>query len=362
MSGYFDYNATAPFRDEARSAWEEAGRRYWQNPSGLYRSAAGARRRLEDAREALADVFDAGPERVVFTSGATEANNAVMRHAALAGGRALIGATEHPCVRAAARRWFGEVVETRGEQGAGAAVEGFALVSLMAANNETGALLPWRGLRDRCRAAGVPFHCDAAQWIGKLPVDGLGACDYLTGSAHKFGGPRGAGFVLVPEGASEFALQVGGPQENGLRAGTEDVAGAVGMVAALEAAIAGAPGDPGGRDRFERELVAAIPGTRVIGAEGDRLWNTSMVLVPAEKNLKWLTRLDARGFQVSTGSACSAGRENPSHVMEAEGLAYDEMGRVIRVSGGWDTRHQDWRALLDAFVQVAQELGTPGTD
>jgi cysteine desulfurase len=229
-----------------------------------------------------------------------------------------------------------------------------ALVSVMAANNETGAVQPWEEVADLCAAAGVPFHCDAVQWFGKAGAAGFGRCTFVSGSAHKFGGPKGTGFLLVPEGdAGGFTAQAGGPQESGRRAGTEDVAGAVAMVAALEAAR---PGTPEGRDGFERDLLRLVPGTRVLCAGARRLWNTSMVLLPGHKNLKWLTRLDRRGFQVSTGSACSAGRENPSEVMEAIGLGHDEMGRVLRASGGAETTAGDWQGLAAACAEVWQEL------
>lgn len=358
---YFDFNATAPTGVRARSAMVEAMDSGWQNASSLYRGAGAVRRRLEDARECVAEGMGCDEGRVVFTSGATEGNNAVMMSEGMraAGKRTVvISAVEHPCVRAAARKWFGKDrvveigVDTEGRvdvEALSGAIEGggVGLVSVMAANNETGVLQPWREIAAICRAAGVRYHCDAAQWVGKMGAEGLGVCDYVTVSGHKMGAAKGCGFLVVAEDG-EFEGAVGGPQENGMRAGTENWPAVASMVAAL-AETGERPAV--GRARFEGLLEDVVPGVRVIGG-GERLWNTAMVLVPEHKNLKWLTRLDGLGFQVSTGSACSAGKGNPSHVMEAMGLSYEEMGRVVRVSGGWETAIADWEALAGAFGEV----------
>ncbi|MCB1230816.1 MAG: cysteine desulfurase [Verrucomicrobiae bacterium] len=384
LATYFDHNATTPVSPAAREAWMEACERFWQNPSSLYREAGAAKRRLEEAREIVADRLGAEPERVIFTSGATEANNAVLRSVA---GRSpemgcLISTVEHPSVREPARREFRsdrlEEIPVHRESGAidldflsvrlrGDRLPG--LVSVMAANNETGALQPWREAARLCRDAGVPFHCDAAQWIGKRPASGFGeSCGYLTGCAHKFGGPKGVGFLLIPESEQEFfCSQIGGPQESGHRAGTEDLPGILGMLAAWDekpdADLAAAESERlAARRTFETALVERLPGTRIIAPEADRLWNTVMYVAPDHPNLKWLTRLSAAGFAVSTGSACSAGRGNPSHVMAAMGLDFEEMGRVIRVSGGWETSPADWSALVDALVAVSADLDSGKRD
>jgi len=377
MNRYFDNNATTPLCAAAREAWIEASKRFWQNPSSLYRDAAGANRRLEDAREELADILAAEPEQIVFTGGATEANNALFQHVSRhqPDRPALISGIEHPSVRAPALEYLGtertleipvtpagridldpfdrSIAETRSP----------AIVSLMAANNETGVLQPWQEIAQRCREHGVPYHCDAAQWIGKLPARPLGECDFVTGCAHKFGGPKGTGFLKLPESASRFEIFTGGPQESGHRAGTEDLPGILAMMAALreknDAALESqSAARTESRNAFESAVTDRLPGVRVVAADAPRLWNTVMVIVPEHKNLKWLTRLDRRGFAVSTGSACSAGKGNPSHVMAAMGLDHDDMGRVIRISGGWETTTGDWLALADAFVEVAGELAS----
>ena len=373
FSRYFDCNATTPMSSVARDAWIEANGRFWQNPSSLYREAGMAKQELERCREEVADHLGIDePERVIFTSGATEANNAIIRYLAESRkGRLLVSAIEHPCVEAPSQAWFGEerchaigvdpvsggidLAEVEVQLRAG----GVAAVSVMAANNETGTLQPWKELAELCRDHAVPFHSDAAQWIGKLPSGGLGECDFLTGSGHKFGGGKGVGFLVIPEEADAFHGLIGGPQEGGRRAGTENLPAVIAMVAALtersdsdleEVAAANAVG----RDAFEREMTAI--GMKLIGADGPRLWNTSMFVLPHTKNLKWLIRLSQRGFSVSTGSACSAGRGNPSRVMAAMGLDFDEMGRVMRVSGGWETTGEDWSDLAAAIREVAGEL------
>lgn len=347
MRGYFDTNATAPLAPGVAEILREAETTFWHNPSGLYPAAAAAKQRLESAREDFAEMLGADPARLVFFSGATEANNAVFQHLSLRPGKALIGRTEHPCVRDAAKKWFGadRVIEIDPEH---RDFEGAAVVSVMAANNETGIEHDWPAIAADCRKAGVPYHCDAAQWIGKRDASSLGAGDYVTVSGHKFGAARGIGALLLPAGETGFRSLVGGPQEGGRRAGTENLAAALTLPVALEAAGAR---DPAPRDAFESVVDA-----KILGTDSPRLWNTSMLLMPHTKNVKWLTRLAAKGFALSTGSACSAGAANPSHVMAAIGLDHEEMGRVLRVSSGWHTTAEDWEALANAFQEVATEI------
>lgn len=373
---YFDFNATTPMSNEARLVWMDMASSRWHNPSSLYREAGAARGLLDDWRERLADYFAIDePERIVFTSGATEANNAVIRYFSESGSGAIaVSGIEHPSVDAPVTGFFpGDRIRRipvdrdtgvidlsllekwirSGEIGA---------VSVMAANNETGALQPWLEISQLCRAAEVRFHTDAAQWIGKCPVVGLDQCGFVTGSGHKFEGGKGIGFLVLPEEVTEpdFHSLIGGPQEQGRRAGTENLPGIAAMVTALVARdeqilkdVAAAQQDR--RTRFEVTITGAC-GCRILAAKGPRLWNTSMFVVPHSKNLKWLTRLSERGFCVSTGSACSAGKGNPSAVMMAMGLDFEEMGRVIRVSGGWETEASDWDVLAAALLEVEAEL------
>ena len=236
------------------------------------------------------------------------------------------------------------------------------LVAVMAANNETGVLQPWREVLALCRENGVPMFCDAAQWIGRMPAAGLGACDFVGGCAHKFGGPQGVGFLKCP--ANFPSLLRGGPQEEGRRAGTENVAGVLAMVAALEEREA-AIRDGALRERlawrthFENELTASVAGTRVLGAGVERLWNTVSVILPETPDCRrrWVVVMDRLGFAVSTGSACASGKEKPSHVLTAMGVPPEDAARALRFSAGWGTTREDWSALLEGVKAGAREMG-----
>ncbi|RFC42903.1 MAG: cysteine desulfurase [Verrucomicrobia bacterium] len=374
-SGYFDANATTPLWPVVRERYLEALDTTWQNASSLYHAAGAARRELEGAREELADALGIGqPERIVFGSGATESANLVFRHLAAKSApdaKVMISPLEHPCVRDAAFDCFPGRVIPAPLDGSGAVdLEATAarlerdrpvLLSVMAANNETGALQPWRELGEIARGLEIPYHCDAAQWLGKMPLDEFGSVDWLTGSGHKFGAPKGTGFLVVPEGIDRLrGASVGGAQESGRRAGTENVPGILAMMTGLTEAgnlLSQVSGEA--RDEFEERILRSIPGTRVVGEDGPRLWNTSMLVLPAFSNLSWLTRLSHLGFQVSTGSACSAGKGHPSHVMEAMGLSPDEMGRVLRASALWSAGPDEWSGLAAALEGVWTELCQP---
>lgn len=354
MNRYFDFNATTPLLPEAREAWLRASEKHWHNPSSLYRDAGIASQHLESARERLGTLLGVEAERIVFTSGATEANNLLF--SAYAGKTTAISTIEHPSVREPARHWT-SMQEFDAHQ---TMPEGMALVSVMAANNESGELLPWQDLAASCRAQDISFHTDATQWIGKLPAD-FSTCDYVTGSAHKFGGPKGTGFLVLRDEDECIRLLRGGPQENGRRAGTENYPAIEAMVTALETITArGLPMDATGRDAFEKVMQASFEGMRIISADRPRLWNTSLMVMPRHENLKWLTRLSRRGFSISTGSACSSGKEGSSVVVTALGASPEELRRVVRLSGGWETSVDDWLELASAFQEVGAELDAGG--
>ncbi len=374
---YFDHNATTPLSPVAREAWLRAQDESWQNPSSPYRTAAQAKLRLEAAREKLAILLGGRAQDYVFTSGATEGAHLVLAHWARTlppDARIAVNPTEHPCVRDAARQYFdGRVVWLETDvhgvvvpAAVASVLGGVGAVAVMAANNETGVLQPWVEIAKTCAAAGVPFLCDASQWLGKLPAGGLGDAGFVVGAAHKFGGPKGAGFLKLGAQAEGLRGQTGGGQENGHRGGTENFPG----IAALVAALAEAEQKKvfleterlGWRLAFERAAVAAVPGARVVAAGADRLWNTVSLLLPFADNTRWVARLDRRGFQVSTGSACSTAKAGPSHVLAAMGYTPEEARRVVRVSAGWETTEADWRALAAALGEAAAELrgGAPG--
>jgi cysteine desulfurase len=369
---YFDYNATTPLRPEARVAWLAAVDELWLNPSSPYRAAARVRAQLEAARAEFADLFAVAADRVVFNSGATEANNTIFAHWAETldvNGRVGVSPTEHPSVIESAKRFFGDRVLWLKSDDSGAvdlselqtllASGKVAAVSAMAANNESGVLNDWRRIAADCRAVNVPYHCDASQWIGKMPLDGLRNCDFVTGCAHKFGGPRGVGFVLLPEVQAEFVSFVGGAQEAGHRAGTEDVASVLAMLAALKVAE---PRDGKGRDAFLHQLKQEMPAVEVIGAEAPRLWNTVLLIVPEFAGVRWIRALEQRGFLVAAGSACSSGKSGASPVLAALGVDSNGMRRVLRVSSGWSTRDEEWLALAEAMVDSYASLRAEADD
>jgi cysteine desulfurase len=357
---YFDHNATTPLCEAAKAAWISASEALWFNPSSPYRSGAAVKVRYEAARESLAQHFDVSPERVIFTSGATESNNAVIRYwvRSLPSDACVgINPTEHPSVIAAAKALLGsrvvwlplskggvvDIDTLRGRIESGT----LAAVSVMAANNETGVIQPWQAIANLCAEAQIPYHCDAAQWVGKLPVGGLSACAYVTACGHKFGGPKGVGFMLLPEGVVNFRLLDGGEQEAAHRAGTEDVAGVFAMSAALENSR---PGKAEARDAFIEQIIQAIPGVALIGAGTDRLWNTVSMSMPRYQSVRWIRALEKAGFLLSAGSACSTGKTSVSEVLLAMGVDAEIAGRVLRISAGVETTAEDWQALADALL------------
>ncbi len=366
---YFDNNATTPLSPAARTAWLEVQERYWANPSSATQAAARARNFLGTCRERLAGLFGVAPARIVFTSGATEGNNALIGEVARrAKGDAPIylSPLEHPSVVEPARRWFGAErmeylpIDAEGRvlaEGLQAAlqVRRPAMVSVLAASNETGVLQPWQELAAHCRQAGVVFHCDAVQWIGKKPLEGSTATGFLTGSAHKFGGPKGAGFVLLGEGMEGWRGQLGGGQEEDRRSGTEDLAGIAAMVAALEERTAsGLTGTTAGRDAFVERMKTR--GGRILSEGAERLSNTVAMIQPRYDRLRWISRLERKGFLIGTGAACSTGKEGPSPTLTALGVGTDEARRALRVSASPDAPMADWIALADALAEVEAEL------
>ncbi len=372
---YFDHNATTPLADCAREAWVRVQTEHWQNPSSPTRAAARARIRLDSYHEALSVLLGGEPAQYVFNSGATEGAHAVLRHWAErlpVGVRIAVAATEHAAVLAAAGRFFAGRIEWLAHDSAGvvsaatvraAITAGAGGVVVMAANNETGVVQPWSEIAAVCRAEAVPYLCDATQWLGKLPGAGLGASGaWVIASGHKFGAPKGVGFVKLPAGRAEpdFCVQGGGLQEGGHRAGTEDVASIAALSAALveceQKHVIWESQREGWRRGFERELVATLPGTRIVAAEADRLWNTVFALMPHGEATRWIARLDKRDVQISTGAACSTGKDGPSHVLAALGVSAEEARRALRISAGWGTTEPEWVALLAALREVATEL------
>ena len=381
---YFDHNATSPLDSAARLAWLEAADCHWHNPSSLSAAATVARECLEDARERLADLLGCEPGRILFTGSATAANNALARQlAADPAGVAVISPLEHPCVADSfAAALPGRVVELPVDLAGQVEVDKaadeldqqgtVAIVSVLAASNETGVLQPWQELLAICRSRQLPFHTDAAQWIGRLPAGELGQCDYVTGSGHKFGGPKGVGFLVVPENATSFRGDRGGPQQEGRWAGTENLPGVVAMVAALESLAAETDGfgpaaiEPRrqARDQAEELITKALPEVIVLGADAERLWNTLAFIVPGRDGRRLVAGLERQGIIASTGSACSSGSEATARSVAAIGLARlgvdpAESFGMLRLSAGWETTAADWQAAAEAVVAVIRKPSEP---
>ncbi|MCO5053279.1 MAG: cysteine desulfurase [Verrucomicrobiae bacterium] len=374
---YFDYNATAPVMREAREAWLEATEKIHGNPSSPHAFGLAANKALVAAREKLAHYLGCHPSDIIWTSCATESNNMAMHHFAQTLPREAeiwLSPIEHPCIDNSARHYFGARARFIPVTPDGVVdLEWFTqemadrrpgVVSVMCANNETGVIQPWREILSICQAYAVPFFTDAVQWLGKMPAKDLGQCDYVTGAGHKFGGPRGVGFLKVPRGSKMTPLLLGGKQERGQRAGTENLPIILAMMAALEARERQLAENQHQtraewKEKFEKLLLRQVRGSTVVGLRAPRLWNTTSALMPEGGQQRWVTRLDKAGFAVSTGSACTTGKETPSHVLSAMGYQAGQLTQVLRFSSGWETTAADWEALgkhiAALYLEVHQE-------
>ncbi|MCR8723703.1 cysteine desulfurase family protein [Frigidibacter sp. ROC022] len=340
---YLDWNATAPLRPEAKAAMV-AAMDLVGNPSSVHAEGRAARALVEKARDRLARAFGAEGADIVFVSGATEAA------ALLCAGRGLAGAAvEHEAVSA----WVddGLPVDAQGQ----VTVADPGATALQLANSETGVLqsLP-EGLA----------VCDATQGFGKLPLafNWLGAGAVML-SAHKFGGPKGVGAVILRRGTDLAAQLKGGGQEMGRRAGTENILGIVGMAAAAEAAARDlAAGEmervAARRDALEARLVDRLPGLICAGKGAARLPNTTCLVLPGWKGETQVMQMDLAGFAVSAGSACSSGKVRPSRVLAAMGFDPDAAASAIRVSIGATTRDEDLQRFATAYLAAAERHRT----
>ena len=354
------------------AAWDLSG-----NPSSVHAEGRQARKLVEEARSAVANAVGALPRNVVFTSGGTEANALALtpglrRGAGPAAERLVVSAIEHASVLAGGRFLpdaMSKVGVTRSgvldfaQLRAAVGAKPPALVSIMLANNETGALQPVREAAEIVHAAGGVLHVDAIQALGKVAFDinELGA-DLLTLSAHKIGGPKGVGAVVLAEGLLGFEpLLRGGGQELGRRAGTENVAGIAGFGAAAKAAMSALQGDASRLEELRNRLEQGLrqtSGIIVFSADERRLPNTTLFTIPGLKAETAVIGFDLAGIAVSSGSACSSGKVQPSHVLEAMGFSPEIAQGAVRLSLGWSTSGADidrcleaWRKLSDALLR-----------
>ncbi|MFM9847255.1 MAG: cysteine desulfurase family protein [Hyphomicrobiaceae bacterium] len=360
---YFDWNASAPLRPEAREATAGA-MDVIGNPSSIHAEGRRARDLVETAREQVAALVGASPVEVVFTSGATEANAW-----ALGGWDTIfLSGIEHDSVRAPAKLSGARLIDIPtgpdGQARIGVIARriperdalGCALVTLQMANNETGVIQPVVDAVSLAREHGLSVHTDATQAAGRAPIDfaGLGV-DLLSLSSHKLGGPKGIGALVVRDGVTIAPLIAGGGQERRRRAGTENVAAIAGFGAAAAAALRDLEHITdlaARRDVVERGLIDVAPECFVIGQSSPRLANTMCIAWPGKSAETLVIKLDLAGVAVSAGAACSSGKVGSSHVLEAMGLADDVAKCAIRVSLGLTTSDRDIQRLLAAWLAV----------
>lgn len=377
MPVYFDYNATTPLDPAVREAMQPFLGEVWGNPSSVHSIGRIARAALDDARYRLAAAWACKPSEVVFTSGGTEANNlAVFGTARLvrAKGRHLITSpVEHHAVLHAFQHlerhegfevtWLpvDEFGRVRVDDVAAALRPDTTLVSVMAANNEVGTLQPVAEIGALCRARGVKFHTDAVQAFGKLPFRDIQQfnADLVAVCAHKFHGPKGAGALFVRSPLQPLPTQVGGGHENERRAGTENLAAIAGLVAAFEWFVA-APvfADEPLRVLTDRlaAAVAQIPGVTLRGHPTDRLANTLAFTVTGTDSIALMAALDLEGICASSGSACSAGSLEPSHVLRAMGVPPAEANALVRLSLGRDSTAVEVERVIEVLPEVIGRL------
>ncbi len=375
---YLDWNASAPLRPEARAAMV-AALDVTGNPSSVHAEGRAARRLIEEARSSIAALAGAEPRNVVFTSGGTEANMLALTPAMQVGAdrppcnRLLVSAIEHPSVLAGGRFAAGDlerILVTRqgildldalrrrlGELAAGGI--GRPLVSLMAANNETGIIQPVAEAAEIVHGAGGLLHVDAVQAFGRIPID-INALnvDLLTVSGHKIGGPKGIGALIKRSAMLHITepLLKGGGQERGQRAGTEAVAGIAGFGAAAAAAGAAFSVESAAmsamRGWLEARLQDVCPNVLIFGDKLPRVPNTTLFAVPGAKAETAVIGFDLEGIAVSAGSACSSGKVTASNVLTAMGATLPVAGAAIRASLGPTTTKNEVERFISALIKV----------
>lgn len=374
---YLDHNATTPVDPDVIVAVAEAMRDEFGNASSVHHYGQRAKARLDEARQAVADLVGGAPSEIVFTSGGTEADNFAIRGVAEAleplGRKHLVtSALEHEAVlttmRALERRgWQVTRVDpdrtglVSPEAIAKALRDDTALLSLMHANNEVGTIQPVAACAAIAHARNILVHTDAVQSVGKIPIDVHGLdVDLLSLSGHKLHGPKGVGALWIRRGTRLQSTMTGGKQERSRRAGTENVPGIVGLGVAARLAMARL-GDEAVRqatlrDALERDVLARVPGTHVNGAGAPRVPNTTNIGFEGIEAESLLIALDLEGIAVSTGSACSSGTLEPSHVLKAMGLPLHDTQNALRISLGRHTTAADVARLVEALPPIVERL------
>jgi len=376
---YLDNAATTPVRPEVLEAMlPYLGREAFGNPSSAHRFGRTARAGLEEAKRTVAECLGVEPSQVIFTSGGTEADNLAIIGSALAardrGGpfRVAVSAVEHKAVLAAAQavQHLGGEEILVGVSASGVVEEealdealarGVALVSVMWVNNEVGTVQPIARLAERCRAAGVCFHSDAVQALGKVPLSlsDVG-CTLVTISGHKIGAAKGVGALIVRDRGAVEAIIHGGGQQYGIRPGTENVPGIVGLGRAVELAAAeqaeSATRLGALRDELERRVLAIVPDAVINAWQAERAPHVSNISIPGTDSEALLMHLDLAGVACSSGSACSTGAIEPSHVLTAMGVPRDLGIAALRFSFGRDNTAEDVDALIAALPKIVEKV------
>lgn len=369
---YLDNSATTPLATEVLDAMSPFFQTHYGNASSLHSAGRQARSAVEESRSSIAEHLGAQPSEIVFTSGATEADNLAILGTALQskqGGHIITSKIEHDAVLHSSN-WLASQgynvtfldVDEFGRVNAEAVQKALRpdtlLVSIMAGNNEIGTLQPLREIGEICRERNIPFHTDAVQAYGKvdLPMDVI---DMLSVSAHKLHGPKGVGFLYVRKGVKLTPLLHGGGHEGGRRSGTENVPGIVGLGAATQLAFAERGGVTarmsGFRDRLIEEILK-LPGTRLNGHASDSLPHIANFSFEAIEGESLIMKLDEHNIAASTGSACSSPNLEPSHVLVALAVPLSMAHGSLRISTGRQTTDSDIDALLQVLPVVVQEL------
>ncbi len=359
---YLDYAASTPLRPAAKARMIEL-LDYFGNPSSIHAEGQAARMELDQSRRTIADILGVRAERVVFTSGGTESNNLCLRgvNTFSSGKRLLVSAIEHDCVRNTGKALGAEEIPVNNDGLLNLnwlkklLSEGdVGLVSVMHANNENGILQPIEDIAAMCKAEGVVFHTDAVQTVGHLPVDvdALGA-DLLTFTAHKFGGPRGLGVVILNPELDMVAAITGGAQERNRRAGTENLAAIGGAAAALAEASSCMDAERARAHEFNTLVCdkAEAMGLSVVGKKSPRAEHVVQLITP-KNGSDVVIGMDLKHVAISQGSACGSGTVKESHVLRAMGYDADAASKAVRLSWGWATTEADIKAGLAALQSV----------
>ena len=364
---YFDHNATTPVSAEVLAAMLPAMTEVYGNASSVHQFGQAAREKLDEARKSVARMLSAQAEEIIFTSGGTESDNQALAGVAR-GGHAITTTIEHSAVLGASEQLGGVTkvrVDSRGvvdpDEIRRALRPDTKIISVMHANNELGVIQPIAEIARIAREAGVAMHSDGVQAAGKIPVDvhALGV-DFYAITGHKFYAPKGVGALYVRKDTRIAPLLYGGHHERGLRAGTENVAGAVGLARAAQWILEEGPAEwkreTALRERLEQAILDRVPHAHVNGAGAPRTPNTSNLRFDGVDSDALLIALDLRGFAVSGGAACSSGAAEPSHVLTAIGLTREQARSSIRISLGRSNTAEDVEALIDALALSVAHL------